>query len=275
MKMRKKLYEYNINTGHYHRLYEDDDNVTTDVDTANNASKENTETSSDNGTNQSVESNPDIQKINNDLATENKNYESTKQSINSNYNTQKQAQKDLLNAAMTAAGNTAGTGEYDNVETNKDVISIKKKIIDLDLKYAQDINRIELAHATEVNKIENNRLSVLTNMTNEGYDRLPKKYRNVINESNIHQAKIYMKDLVVNDDYHIMKDMNDFKRVFKDSQIVYGKDSTGYFVICIDKEDFKKIYKTLESAGFSRDEILANIMPQILDRTQFVDCDEE
>ena len=53
--MRKKLYEYNINTGHYHRLYEDDDNVTTDVDTASNASKENTETSSDNGTNQSVE----------------------------------------------------------------------------------------------------------------------------------------------------------------------------------------------------------------------------
>ena len=50
---------------------------------------------------------------------------------------------------------------------------------------------------------------------------LPEKYRN-LNESNIHTAKIYMRDLIGNDDNHIIKGMVDFKRAF-------GRRSVGPF----------------------------------------------
>jgi uncharacterized protein YlbG (UPF0298 family) len=47
--------------------------------------------------------------------------------------------------------------------------------------------------------------------------------------------------------------MNGFKRVFKDSDMVYGKDKTGYYVLCVDTDDFNKLYNTMEEAGYLRD----------------------
>jgi hypothetical protein len=98
---------------------------------------------------------------------------------------------------------------------------------------------------------------------------LPEKYRN-LNESNIHTAKIYMRDLIGNDDEHIIKGMVDFKRAFGKSNLLYGKDKEGYFVVCIDQEDFDKMYNTLEETGYVRDTIIDNIMPQLFDRKEMV-----
>lgn len=61
--------------------------------------------------------------------------------------------------------------------------------------------------------------------------------------------------------------MNGFKRVFKDSDMVYGKDKTGYYVLCVDTDDFNKLYNTMEEAGYLRDEIFSTVMPQVLDRS--------
>lgn len=98
---------------------------------------------------------------------------------------------------------------------------------------------------------------------------LPAKYRN-LNESNLHTAKIYMKDLVVNDDEHLLKGMADFKRAFADTNLLYGKDKEGYFVVCVDQEDFNKMYNTLEETGYMRDVIIDNIMPQLFDRKDMI-----
>lgn len=146
---------------------------------------------------------------------------------------------------------------YDPVHTNVNVLNIKKKIIELDYKYAQDIHRIE-----------DNRLQILRRMANESFT-IPEKYSH-LNESNIHQAKIYMGNLIQNDEYHIIKDMRDFKKVFGKSEMLYGKDQNGYYVVCIDQDDFNKMYSTLQEEGYLRDEIISTVMPQILNRSTMI-----
>ena len=77
-----------------------------------------------------------------------------------------------------------------------------------------------------------------------------------------------MGDLI--DDDHILKGMADFKRAFKDTDLLYGKDRNGYFLIAVDKEDLDKVYDTLEEIGYLRDEIIDTFIPQVLDRTKFI-----
>ena len=77
-----------------------------------------------------------------------------------------------------------------------------------------------------------------------------------------------MGDLI--DDDHILKGMVDFKRAFKDTDLLYGKDRNGYFLIAVDKEDLDKVYDTLEELGYLRDEIIDTFIPQVLDRTKFI-----
>ena len=79
-----------------------------------------------------------------------------------------------------------------------------------------------------------------------------------------------MGDLIAPDDDHILKGMADFKRAFKDTDLLYGKDRNGYFLIAVDKEDLDKVYDTLEELGYLRDEIIDTFIPQVLDRTKFI-----
>ena len=78
-------------------------------------------------------------------------------------------------------------------------------------------------------------------------------------------------DSVEYDDDHIIKDMRDFKRVMSEHpEVVYGKDKNGYFVICIDQDDFNNLYSIMTEVGYSKDDVFANIMPQILDRSGMI-----
>lgn len=233
---------YDIAKGHY-VLLEDDAQSTTASDNQNNAN----DTEEVKVSRKSIDGDPEIQKLNDE-----------KQRIKERYQLDKAAQEKLLVAAKASASQVDGSDKvYDPVRTNSNVLNIQKKILDLDFKYAQDINRIE-----------NNRLQILRKMANETYE-LPEKYRH-LNESNINQAKIYVNKLVQNDEYHLMKGMTDFKKVFSNSELVYGKDKNGYYVLCIDQDDFNKMYDTLQEEGYLRDEIISTIMPQLLDRTAIV-----
>ena len=270
--MKKKLYEYDIRRGHYYLIEADETsgsaNVTTDTD---EKKTENTAQSQETIVNKSVESNPDIQKINGAVEAENKRHTNAMSSIENEYNSQKSSLSATLNSALAGAGKVNSTSTYDNVQTNPDVISVKKKLLDLELKFAENKSKEEILYARNINNLENSRLDVLSKMNNEGFRRLPDKYVNFLNESNIHLAKIYINELVANDDEHILKDMNDFKRAFRDSELVYGQDRNGYYTLCIDKEDFNKLYNKLETIGYMRDEIFASVMPQILDRSSMLD----
>lgn len=98
---------------------------------------------------------------------------------------------------------------------------------------------------------------------------LPGKYKN-LNESNIHMAKIYINTLVGDEEWHLLHGMVDVKKTFGNSNLLYGKDKKGYFAVCIDQEDFDRMYNALQEIGYTRDIIIDAIMPQIFDRGDFI-----
>lgn len=270
--MKKKIFD--IRAGHYILTEDDSASVSTDTTQQTSGEKQNQEQQPKQQNalmNKSVETSPDIQKVNADVEAENKRYSDSKVHVQTTYTTQKTAAEDAVNSALAAAGRQYAETSFDSVQTNPAVIAAKKKMLDIDLKYAEDMAKVEVEHAKNIHRIESGRLQIISNMNNENLNRLPAKYRRFLNESNIHQAKIYMGTLVQNDDEHIIKDMNDFKRVFRDSALVYGKDKNGYYTLCIDQEDFDKLYNTLQEAGYMRDEIFAVVMPQVLDRSSMID----
>ena len=106
-------------------------------------------------------------------------------------------------------------------------------------------------------------------MNNERFTTLPSKY-NSLNESNISQAKLYMNSLISEEDETPIRGMVDFKRAFQDTDIVFGKDKIGYFMLCIDRDDFNKIMIALQKAGYIKDELIGVLMPQILNRSGMI-----
>lgn len=252
--VKKYKYVYNKKTGHFiKKLNEDDSNVSTDTQQQQNNTTSSTTDDKDTSTNnisfKSVESDETIQSLNAKIQDNENKFQ---QDLNT--------QQKLLDAAKVAASKKTPTGPYDPVATDADVLNIMKKINDITKQHAIDIANFQDQKLAQLQKLS---------QTNESYYKIPEKYK-WLNESNIHTAKIYMGDLIAPDDDHILKGMADFKRAFKDTDLLYGKDRNGYFLIAVDKEDFDKVYDTLEEVGYLRDEIIDTVMPQLFDRHEMI-----
>ena len=255
--VKKYKYVYNKKTGHFiKKLNEDDSNVSTDTQQQQNNNSNTTssttddkDTSTNNISFKSVESDETIQSLNAKIQDNENKFQ---QDLNT--------QQKLLDAAKVAASKKTPTGPYDPVATDADVLNIMKKINDITKQHAIDIANFQDQKLAQLQKLS---------QTNESYYKIPEKYK-WLNESNIHTAKIYMGDLIAPDDDHILKGMADFKRDFKDTDLLYGKDRNGYFLIAVDKEDFDKVYDTLEEVGYLRDEIIDTVMPQLFDRHEMI-----
>lgn len=81
-------------------------------------------------------------------------------------------------------------------------------------------------------------------MNNEGFSELPEKYR-YLNEDGLERARIYVNGLIGEDDDYLLHNMNDFRYVFENSGLVYGKNRRGYYVLCVDNDDVNRLYETL------------------------------
>lgn len=256
--VKKYKYVYNQKTGHFiKKLNEDDSNVSTDTqqqqqtNNSNNTTSttDNKDTSTNNTSFKSVESDETIQGLN---AKMQENENKFQQDLNT--------QQKLLDAAKVTASKKTPTGPYDPVATDADVLNIMKKINDITKQHAIDIANFQDQKLAQLQKLS---------QTNESYYKIPEKYK-WLNESNIHTAKIYMGDLIAPDDDHILKGMADFKRAFKDTDLLYGKDKNGYFVVCVDQEDFNTLYDTLEENSYLRDQIIDTVIPQLFDRHEMI-----
>lgn len=256
--VKKFKYVYNQKTGHFiKKLNEDDSNVSTDTqqqqqtNNSNNTSSttDNKDTSTNNTSFKSVESDETIQSLNAKLQDNENKFQ---QDLNT--------QQKLLDAAKVTASKKTPTGPYDPVATDADVLNIMKKINDITKQHAIDIANFQDQKLAQLQKLS---------QTNESYYKIPEKYK-WLNESNIHTAKIYMGDLIAPDDDHILKGMADFKRAFKDTDLLYGKDKNGYFVVCVDQEDFNTLYDTLEENSYLRDQIIDTVIPQLFDRHEMI-----
>lgn len=250
----KPKYIYDINIGHFIKVINEDGEVTNNGDQPQDPNTQNAADTSVNTSYKSVESNEEYQKITADITAENTKYEQDK-------STQQQL---LDQARKTAASNTTeqNKGIYDPVSTDQNVLNIMKRINDLNKQ-----------HYTKITSLEDQKLQVLSKLStaNEGIRfSLPEKYKG-LNESNIHTAKIYMGDLVGTDTSKaILKGMADFKRTFKDTNLLYGKDRQGYFLIILDQDDMDVMYNTLDEVGYLRDDIIGTVMPQLLDRSKLI-----
>lgn len=256
--VKKFKYVYNQKTGHFiKKLNEDDSNVSTDTqqqqqnNNSNNTSSttDSKDTSTNNTSFKSVESDETIQSLNAKLQDNENKFQ---QDLNT--------QQKLLDAAKVTASKKTPTGPYDPVATDADVLNIMKKINDITKQHAIDIANFQDQKLAQLQKLS---------QTNESYYKIPEKYK-WLNESNIHTAKIYMGDLIAPDDDHILKGMADFKRAFKDTDLLYGKDKNGYFVVCVDQEDFNTLYDTLEENSYLRDQIIDTVIPQLFDRHEMI-----
>ena len=255
--VKKYKYVYNKKTGHFiKKLNEDDSNVSTDTQQQQNNNSNTTssttddkDTSTNNISFKSVESDETIQSLNAKIQDNENKFQ---QDLNT--------QQKLLDAAKVAASKKTPTGPYDPVATDADVLNIMKKINDITKQHAIDIANFQDQKLAQLQKLS---------QTNESYYKIPEKYK-WLNESNIHTAKIYMGDLIAPDDQHILKGMADFKRAFKDTDLLYGKDKNGYFVVCVDQEDFNTLYDTLEENSYLRDQIIDTVIPQLFDRHEMI-----
>ncbi len=255
--VKKYKYVYNKKTGHFiKKLNEDDSNVSTDTQQQQNNNSNTTssttddkDTSTNNTSFKSVESDETIQSLNTKIQDNENKFQ---QDLNT--------QQKLLDAAKVAASKKTPTGPYDPVATDADVLNIMKKINDITKQHAIDIANFQDQKLAQLQKLS---------QTNESYYKIPEKYK-WLNESNIHTAKIYMGDLIAPDDDHILKGMADFKRAFKDTDLLYGKDKNGYFVVCVDQEDFNTLYDTLEENSYLRDQIIDTVIPQLFDRHEMI-----
>lgn len=255
--VKKYKYVYNKKTGHFiKKLNEDDSNVSTDTQQQQNNNSNTTssttddkDTSTNNTSFKSVESDETIQSLNAKIQDNENKFQ---QDLNT--------QQKLLDAAKVTASKKTPTGPYDPVATDADVLNIMKKINDITKQHAIDIANFQDQKLAQLQKLS---------QTNESYYKIPEKYK-WLNESNIHTAKIYMGDLIAPDDDHILKGMADFKRAFKDTDLLYGKDKNGYFVVCVDQEDFNTLYDTLEENSYLRDQIIDTVIPQLFDRHEMI-----
>ena len=246
-------YKFDIDLGHYIALNEDDNNVT--VQTNDNTEQQNN----------SVQGIPSLNTP--DVTTLQQKMETTLKTFDTDIQNLKDQEVQLETILSTAVSqfNNATPEQKQNirksiVDTNNKILDVKTKISNKQKDKAVTQNQFELQILQLQQKVNENLLPTT---------KLPEKYKS-LNESNIQNAKIYLNNLVGNEDIYIIKGMADFKRALYKSELLYGKDKEGYFVICIDNEDFNKLYKAMGLVGYTRDRIIDAILPQVLDRGNMV-----
>lgn len=246
-------YKFDIDLGHYIALNEDNNNVT--VQTNDNTVQQNN----------SVQGIPSLNTP--DVTTLQQKMETTLKTFDTDIQNLKDQEVQLETILSTAVSqfNNATPEQKQNirksiVDTNNKILDVKTKISNKQKDKAVAQNQFELQVLQLQQKVNENLLPTT---------KLPEKYKS-LNESNIQNAKIYLNNLVGNEDIYIIKGMADFKRSLYKSELLYGKDKEGYFVICIDNEDFNKLYKAMGLVGYTRDRIIDAILPQVLDRGNMI-----
>lgn len=247
-------YKFDINSGHYIALNEDDNNVT--VQTNDN----NTEVQNNSVQGIPTLNTPEVSALQQKMSDTLKIFDTDIQKLKD-----QETQLETILSNSVSQFNNATPDQKQNirktiVDTNNKILDIKTKLSNKQKDKAISQNQFELQLLQLQQKVNENLLPTT---------KIPEKYKS-LNESNIQNAKIYLNNLVGNEDIYIIKGMADFKRALYKSELLYGKDKEGYFVICIDNEDFNKLYKAMGLVGYTRDRIIDAILPQVLDRGNMI-----
>lgn len=243
-----KKYKFNMHTGHYEKL-----NYLNEAD-------ESADTNNDANTDDNKQKSQNNKSLTNIETPEVAQLQQQRDSEIAKYNNDIKKYNDIINQLTAKHGDAVTKYQQDETGTvdPKQISDIQKQI----LQAKKDLSDTVFKQETAKHDFEVKILTLQSKLLESQYN-IPGKYA-YLNESNIHTAKVYINSLVSEE--LPIKGMVDVKHTFKLSQLFYGKDKDGYFVLCIDQEDFDRMYKALTAVGYTRDEIIDAIMPQVFDR---------
>lgn len=253
--MASSKYKYDINIGHYVLLLEGEQPQ------QNNETQEQSQEQQNNQNQQ--QANTQIQPINLDsedvikMRQEKENVlKRLQDNIEKKTNNVIQCQQAVANLQ---ASQNSEQQQINNAQ--KTLIQAFKEVSDAKFELAKKTNEYD-------NKIFQLQAKLVESIQS-ARDTLPEKYQN-LNESNVQNAKVYISKIFENDYQQRIKGMVDFKKAFANSNLLYGKDKDGYFVVCLDQEDLNKLTNTLVEIGYNKDEIYGVVLSQMFDRSDLV-----
>lgn len=253
--MASSKYKYDINIGHYVLLLEGEQPQ------QNNETQEQSQEQQNNQNQQ--QANTQIQPINLDsedvikMRQEKENVlKRLQDNIEKKTNNVIQCQQAVANLQ---ASQNSEQQQINNAQ--KTLIQAFKEVSDAKFELAKKTNEYD-------NKIFQLQTKLVESIQS-ARDTLPEKYQN-LNESNVQNAKVYISKIFENDYQQRIKGMVDFKKAFANSNLLYGKDKDGYFVVCLDQEDLNKLTSTLIEIGYDKDEIYGVVLSQMFDRSDLV-----
>lgn len=232
-------YKFDIITGHYYAINEDEE----PINQVNTNEKPDTSTNNATSNNKyiSVETDEQIKQITANLDSEQKKYETDKANLKNK----------IAQAKQNAQANSSATGSFDHIETDTTVLSLKKQLLDRTKQFNDIWYRYENEKIVRLQT-----LSTLKEQQQNTSERIYRRYKQVINEGNINNYKVYMKGLFNN--------IDEMQSALKESNLLYGQDYNDLYIICVNDEDVKNIYEALHEIGYNDNVIRYTIQPQLL-----------
>ena len=194
------------------------------------------------------------------------NLQKQRQTLVNDYNQRIKVQNDNLlqvKKQISQNPNNYTNFVYDPTEVANDILSIENAINNLEKELADKTANIDSQIIQRKKALAS---EVIAESLNAGL--IPNKYHKyVLNESKLNQAKVYLDDIIFNENYdQIIYSLTDFKKLFSKSNLLYGKDKQGYFVVCADTEDYKIISSILRAIGYDKQDIEMVLLPQVFEK---------
>lgn len=194
------------------------------------------------------------------------NLQKQRQTLVNDYNQRIKVQNDNLlqvKKQISQNPNNYTNFVYDPTEVANDILSIENAINNLEKELADKTANIDSQIIQRKKALAS---EVIAESLNAGL--IPNKYHKyVLNESKLNQAKVYLDDIIFNENYdQIIYSLTDFKKLFSKSNLLYGKDKQGYFVVCADTEDYKIISSILRAIGYDKQDIETVLLPQVFEK---------
>lgn len=235
-------YRYDIKTGHY-VLNEAEENTQQEGQSQGQETGDNEDTKQVVPQQQyTLESDPNVMAI-----------EQEKTNLKRTFDTEL---SNLNNQKLSLEKGLADKGGQGDPRLNPDMLELDKKIQDRKFRYEKEMDAIEqklLAY-----KKQKSAELASKQPANESWRQ--GKYA-PLNESNVHRAKVYIDGLFGENEP--MKNFRDAKRYLSATDLIYGKDRVGVFVVCVDSDDLKVLNDVLETLGYDYDWVNQKIMPQV------------
>lgn len=186
-----------------------------------------------------------------------------KQTIINDYNAKIKIEKDNLLKAKQVVSNSLdkyANYTYNPTDVAEEILNRENTINTLTKELADRTATID-------SQIIQRKKALAAEIVKESKE-VPDKIKNFyLNESKLNQAKIYLDDIFFSEDYDsVIMSMNDFKQAFVNSNLLYGKDKQGYFVVCADLADYNQLVSILRVLGYDKSDVDSVVTPQVFDK---------